>query len=206
MIAYLAGKLFRKSNDHVIVDTGGVGYKVFVTPGVLQEMPAVGGPVALEIHTIVREDDLALYGFTDAQECRLFQNLLSVSGVGPKLALTILANASWHDVIEAIENDDSARLKAIKGIGDKTAKLIVLGLKNKLADWAVVRMDRDIAKTTRAPTARMLTQDAEAALMALGFSRGDVQKTLSSIKIVPESNLQQIIKDSLQRLGSGGPR
>ena len=133
MIAHLRGKLLAKHPNQAIVETGGVGYDVTISVPTFSDLPAAGGEVALHIHTHVREDALALYGFLRSSEKTLFEKLITVSGIGPKLAITILSGMAADEMVNAIRGNDIARLTRIPGIGKKTAERMVLELRDKLA-------------------------------------------------------------------------
>jgi Holliday junction DNA helicase RuvA len=132
MIAQLAGALAHKSPEHIIVDVQGVGYQVFVSLNSFYRLPEPGNRVDLLIHTHVREDALQLYGFMDRQEKDLFQLLIGISGIGPRLGLNILSGMRADELQEALEAGDLARLVAIPGVGKKTAERLVLELRDKV--------------------------------------------------------------------------
>src|SRR5882757_4322610 len=132
MIAHLRGKLLAKHPNRAIVETGGVGYDVTISIPTFSALPGAGGEVALHIHTHVREDVIALYGFLRPAEKALFEKLMTVSGIGAKLAITILSGMAADDMAAAIRGNDLARLTRIPGIGKKTAERMVLELRDKL--------------------------------------------------------------------------
>src|SRR5215472_1099204 len=132
MIAHLRGKLISKHPNQAIVETGGVGYDVTISVPTFSELPALNAEVSFFIHTHVREDALALFGFLRAQEKQLFEKLLSVSGIGPKLAITILSGMAADAMVAAIKGNNVASLTRIPGIGKKTAERMVLELRDKL--------------------------------------------------------------------------
>src|ERR1700691_18289 len=136
MIAHLRGKLFSKQPGQAIVEAGGVGYDVTISVPTFTSLPKECGEVALYIHTHVREDTLALYGFLDRNEKRLFERLITVSGVGPKLAITILSGLDPERTVAAIRGQDHATLTLIPGVGKKLAERLVVELKEKLEDLA----------------------------------------------------------------------
>ncbi len=131
MIARLSGVLFEKLPDHVVIDVGGVGYAVAISFQTWQELPEAGSPASLLVYTHVREDTLALFGFASDREKKLFEMLISVSGVGPKLALTLLSGIPAEDLVAALAKGDGRRLVSIPGIGKKTADRLTLELKEK---------------------------------------------------------------------------
>jgi Holliday junction DNA helicase RuvA len=136
VIAHLRGKLAQKDPARVIVDVNGVGYEVFVPLTTYTALPETGSEVSIDIHTHVREDLIALYGFSTRRERTIFEKLMTISGIGPKLAVTILSGGSVEDLVSAIKRSDLGRLTAIPGVGRKTAERIILELKDKLQDFA----------------------------------------------------------------------
>src|SRR5580658_3861345 len=132
MIAHLRGKLLAKHPNQVVVETGGVGYEVNISVPTFSDLPPAGSEVALHIHTHVREDLIALYGFSQPAEKQLFEKLMTVSGIGAKLAITILSGMAAEELAAAIRGNDLARLTKIPGIGKKTAERMVLELRDKL--------------------------------------------------------------------------
>src|SRR5215510_3396140 len=136
MIAHLRGKLAQKDPSRVIVDVNGVGYEVFVPLTTFSALPETGSDISIDVHTHVREDVIALYGFSSRRERMIFEKLMTISGIGPKLAVSILSGGSVEDLVGAIRRGDLARLTAIPGVGKKTAERIVLELKDKLQDFA----------------------------------------------------------------------
>src|SRR5437773_6078420 len=132
MIAHLRGKLISRHPNQVIVETMGVGYDVTISVPTFSELPSLGSDVSLHIHTHVREDQIALYGFLRPEEKELFEKLITVSGIGPKLAITILSGMPADEMVNAIRGNDLARLTKIPGIGKKTAERMVLELRDKL--------------------------------------------------------------------------
>ena len=138
MIAHLRGKLIAKHPNQAIVEAAGVGYDVTISVPTFSQLAGVGAEVALHMHTHVREDAIALFGFLHPEEKQLFEKLLSVSGIGPKLAITILSGMAAADMVAAIRGNDVAKLTRIPGIGRKTAERMVLELRDKLEDFGLV--------------------------------------------------------------------
>lgn len=166
MIAHLRGKLMQKDPAHVVVDVNGVGYEVFIPLTTFTALPDTGSEVFIDIHTHVREDIIALYGFSTRRERTIFEKLMTISGIGPKLAVTILSGGSVEELVSAIKRSDLARLTAIPGVGKKTAERIVLELKDKL---------RDFAEAVQKPG---VETDVMSALENLGYSRALVESAL----------------------------
>lgn len=173
MIAHLRGKLVAKHPNQAIVEAGGVGYDVAITVPTFSELPAVGVEVALHIHTHVREDALALFGFLRPQEKQLFERLISVSGIGPKLAITILSGMKAEEMVAAIRGNDLARLTKIPGIGKKTAERLTLELRDKLDTFGAAP-----PVTTVSP----VEEDVLSALVNLGYQRAAAEKALASAR------------------------
>ncbi len=174
MIAHLRGRLLAKHPNQAIVETGGVGYDVTISVPTFSDLPGVGGEVALHIHTHVREDIIALYGFLRSAEKTLFEKLITVSGIGPKLAITILSGMAADEMVNAIRGNDIARLTRIPGIGRKTAERMVLELRDKLA----VEKVGDIAA---APALSAIEEDVLSALINLGYQRAPAEKALLAV-------------------------
>jgi Holliday junction DNA helicase RuvA len=174
MIAHLRGKLLAKHPNQAIVETAGVGYDVTISVPTFSDLPAVGTEVALHIHTHVREDVIALYGFLRSSEKQLFEKLISVSGIGPKLAVTILSGMASDEIVGSIRGNDVARLTRIPGIGKKTAERMVLELRDKMPEAGP-----PAAPATPAMTA--VEEDVLSALLNLGYQRPIAEKALSVV-------------------------
>lgn len=172
MIAHLRGRLFAKHPGHLIIEAGGVGYEVIISIPTFTALPAEGAEVSLHIYTQVREDILALYGFLDLKEKRLFERLITVAGVGPKLAVTILSGLSPERTVTAIRAQDHATLTHIPGVGKKLAERLVVELKDKLEDMA--------AAAPTVVSAGPAAEDVLSALVNLGYQRLAAQKAIES--------------------------
>jgi len=174
MIAHLRGKLLAKHPNQAIVEAAGVGYDVTISVPTFSALPGLGSEVALFIHTHVREDMLALYGFLQTADKVLFEKLLGVSGIGPKLAITILSGMpETSQLVGSIRGGDVARLTRIPGIGKKTAERMVLELRDKLAPVGT----EESPKVSSTP----VREDVVSALMNLGYKQAEVEKALASI-------------------------
>ena len=173
MIAHLRGKLLDKHPNQAILEIGGVGYDVTITVPTFSALPGLGSEVALHIHTHVREDVLALYGFVQPEEKQLFEKLITVSGIGPKLGITILSGMPSEEMTRAIRGNDVARLTRIPGIGKKTAERMVLELRDKLPREA----EGDVAPV---PSLTAVEEDVLSALMNLGYQRPAAEKALTA--------------------------
>lgn len=172
MIAHLRGRLLVKHPNQAIVETGGVGYDITISVPTFSDLPAAGSEVSLHIHTHVREDSIALYGFLRTAEKQLFEKLISVSGIGPKLAITILSGMAADEMAGAIRSNDVARLTRIPGIGRKTAERLVLELRDKLP--------AAIAEAAAASPMNAVEEDVLSALLNLGYQRAAAEKAVAS--------------------------
>ena len=192
MIAHLRGKLLAKHPNQAIVETGGVGYDVTITVPTFSDLPALGAEVALHVHTHVREDLIALYGFLRPAEKQLFEKLITVSGIGPKLAITILSGMAADEMVGAIRGNDVARLIRIPGIGRKTAERMVLELRDKLP----------AAGTTAASTPVMsaIEEDVLTALVNLGYQRATAERALSLTTKNSKESFDAMFRDALASL------
>ena len=192
MIAHLRGKLAQKDPARVVVDVNGVGYEVFIPLTTFTAMPETGFEVSIDIHTHVREDIIALYGFSTRRERVIFEKLMTISGIGPKLAMTILSGGSVQDLVAAIKRGDLARLTAIPGVGKKTAERIILELKDKLQDFS------------EGPAASPLESDVLSALENLGYLRAHAEAAMRrAVDGDRDPSFDMLFKRSLQILTKG---
>jgi Holliday junction DNA helicase RuvA len=195
VIAHLRGRLFEKHPNRIIVDVAGVGYDVSVPLSTFYGLGDAGSPIELRIHTHVREDALALYGFATRLEQDLFERLIGISGIGPKVALAILSGIEPPDLIRAIGQGDVARLTAIPGVGKKTAERMVLELKDRLPRAAAA------TPAGEPPPASSLRDDLLSALMNLGYHRPLAEKAVdASLKGAAGSDFEQHLRQALREL------
>jgi len=194
MIGQLRGALVDKRPNQVIVDTGGVGYQVQIPLSTFAGLGALHAEVTLLIHTHLREDQIALYGFLTAREKQLFEMLISASGVGPSLALKILSGMGLDDLVPAIRKGDVVRLKQIPGVGQKTAERIILELRDKLA--AV-----EVKETGKPATRSQVESDVASALVNLGYDERSVEKTLEQARVNAATTFDALLRAALQKLG-----
>jgi len=173
MIAHLRGKLISRHPNLVVLETGGVGYNVTVSVPTFSELPGLGSEVSLHIHTHVREDQLALYGFLRPEEKHLFEKLITVSGIGPKLAITVLSGMPADEMINAIRGNDLAKLTKVPGVGRKTAERMVLELRDKLPPAGATDEVRAV------PSLSATQEDVLSALTNLGFQHAAAEKALA---------------------------
>jgi Holliday junction DNA helicase RuvA len=173
MIAHLRGRLFSKSPNQAVVECGGVGYDVTISVATFSALPSEGAEVSLFVHTHVREEMIALFGFAETQEKRLFEKLLTITGIGPKLAITVLSGIAAERLVTAIRGQDHATLTRIPGIGKKTAERVVLELKDKLDDMATA----PVVGGTHFGAAG---EDALSALVNLGYGRPVAERAIAT--------------------------
>ena len=192
MIAHLRGKLISKHPNQAIVEAGGVGYDIVISVPTFSELPGLNSEVSLFIHTHVREDALALFGFLRAQEKQLFEKLLSVSGIGPKLAITILSGMPADAMVAAIKGNNVAALTRIPGIGKKTAERMVLELRDKLDAFSVS------AEVTAAATP--VEEDVISALVNLGYQRPLAEKALAQLGNVSGESFDTLFRKAMSAL------
>lgn len=196
MIALLRGKLAYKSIDHVIIDVGGVGYRLFIPLSSFYSLPETG-EISLFTHTHVREDTLSLYGFQTVAEKELFVILISISGIGPKLAINILSHSPVNDLKTAIATSDIKRLSSLPGIGKKTAERLVLELKDKVGP--ATGASTSGAGSKNLPGGEMIA-DVVSALVNLGYKENQARKVLESMELSPELSMEQVLKGALKIL------
>lgn len=194
MIAHIRGKLLAKHPNQAVVETAGVGYDVTISVPTFSDLPAVGSEVALHVHTHVREDAIALYGFLRASEKQLFEKLITVSGIGPKLAITILSGMAADEMVGAIRGNDVARLTRIPGIGKKTAERLVLELRDKLPESGP-------AAAPSTPAMNATEEDVLSALVNLGYQRPAAEKALAAVaKNGKTGSFDSLFRDALATL------
>lgn len=194
MIAFLRGKLASKAYDYVVLDVSGIGYKIMLSGQSVSRLPGIGTEIQLLTKMIVKEDDVALYGFQNATEQNVFERLISVSGIGPKAALSILSSYSAEEVIEIIASQDSVRMQKAPGIGKKTASRIILELKDVFA-----QVGGDLSSQTPSVSTSAL-QGAREALLSMGFTSAEIDLAL---KDAPSEETETgLLQYALKRLGA----
>ena len=197
MISYIKGKLEAKNLDNVIIEIGGIGYKIFMSATSMDRLGEVGTEEKVHTYMRVREDDISLYGFCTNEELKMFEQLLGVSGVGAKVALSILANISPSSFALAIITGDLNTLKSLPGIGAKSAQRMILELKDKMKTQEAIETEFIPAKTA---IKNDKAKDAIEALQVLGYARRDIDLAISKID-TNELSVEEIIKQGLKYLG-----
>jgi Holliday junction DNA helicase RuvA len=197
VIAHLRGRIFTRHPSRVVVDVNGVGYDVFVPLSTYYGLGDTGAEVSLKIHTHVREDALTLYGFATALEQELFERLISVSGIGPKVALSVLSGIEPNELIRAVELKDVTRLTSIPGVGKKTAERIVLELTGRLPLSRVGAAAADEMPSGPAG----VRDDVLSALVNLGYHRPLAEKAVAAaVRTAPDGGFERTLKQALREL------
>ncbi|MFQ5525288.1 MAG: Holliday junction branch migration protein RuvA [Thermoanaerobaculia bacterium] len=194
MIGYLRGKLLRTAPERIVLDVGGVGYQLAIPLSTYAEIDRSDKAEALGlfVHTHVRADAIELFGFWTEHERRLFDNLIGVSGIGPRLAIVILSGMAPDDLARSIASENSARLATIPGIGKKTAQRMVVELKDKMRELGEESGDFELAKPD---------DDLLAALVNLGYRSGDAEKALAKARAEhPDAEVEELLRTSLRFL------
>jgi Holliday junction DNA helicase RuvA len=186
MIASVNGRIISRKPDNVIIDVNGIGYQVNVSLHTLSSLPAEGNEVFLHIYTHVREDTIQLYGFTSEDEKKIFVTLLGISGIGPKMGLTILSGISHDDFLNSIENEDIAMLCRVPGLGKKTAQRLILELREKLPASTGVQ-DK-------------LYEDTLSALVNLGYKKSIAQQSIEKVYKGDFADIESLLRETLKQL------
>lgn len=195
MIAYLNGTLQQKTEDECIIDVNGVGYRVEISTQTLETLPEIGSELKLLIYHHITDNDQRLFGFASNKEKNLFERLITVKGIGPKLGLTILSGMPAPALMESIVTQDIKALSTISGIGKKTAERMVLELKDKLFD------ESQPSVVSGATETRSRREEATSALEALGFSKNQAAQTVNQISgSKPKATVSEIVKEALAKL------
>ncbi len=200
MYAYIKGTLEIKAAEYVVVETGGIGYKIFMSETAIDKLGELGTVVKIHTYLRVREDDMSLFGFNSNEELRMFELLLSVSGVGAKSAIVILSNITPSSFALAVITDDVGKLKKLPGIGPKTAQRIILELKDKLKAIEDTNKDEleQMLSGTEADSEKV--SEATSALQVLGYTKKEIEKAFEKFE-KKDLSVEDIIKKGLQLLG-----
>lgn len=196
MFSYIKGSLEIKSSNYIVVENNGIGYKVFMSAKSIGTIGEIGNSIKVHIHYHVREDEISLYGFNSEEELRMFEILISVSGIGTKSAIAMLSDISPSSFALAVINDDITRLTKIPGVGKKTAQRLILELKDKLKSED---LSCDTDEDTNSNKVE-IDQDAVTALKVLGYSKKEIENALNKADI-KGLNTEEIIKLALKYLG-----
>ncbi len=205
MIAHLIGNLLVKQATSVILDVGGIGYEVTIPVQTFFDIGDLGAQVSLRIYTHVREDILQLYGFRTARERELFLLLISVTGIGPKLAITMLSGMNADEIITAIRTNNLVRLTSIPGVGKKTAERLVIELRDKMTNLSSPAMEEAIAAGAQAqPSEDAMRSDTLSALINLGYQKAAAEKAITgAMQEGGDITLDLILRRALRSLSKG---
>lgn len=197
MLAYIKGSLEIKNNDYVVIDVGGLGYKVNMSKKALENVGNIGDKIKVYTYYRVREDDISIFGFNTNEELRMFELLLSVSGIGAKVALTILSNIEITEFALAVITDDVSKIIKIPGIGKKSAQRIILELKDKLKEQELAEAEgQEQTKTSKQEKNNEAEEEAIAALQILGYSKKEIEKAFEKLANKNVS-VEELIKKGL---------
>jgi holliday junction DNA helicase RuvA len=187
MIALINGKIAYKGISSIVVDANGVGYRIFIPLTTFYELPEAGNPVTLHVHTHVKQDAINLFGFYTIQERDLFQLMISVSGIGPKIAMNILSGIAANDLLQAISRGDLGKLISIPGVGRKMAERLILELKEKVIKKMMV--ERIPAADDQHKASEMIKEDVLSALVNLGYKNNTAKDALDKVMQVSKEDL-----------------
>lgn len=205
MIGRIRGQLAATHPPEILVDVGGIGYELQVPMTTLFQLPPLGGEVTLLTHMVVREDAQQLYGFAIEQDRRLFRELIKVSGVGPKLALTLLSGMDAHAFARCLERDDVKALVALPGVGRKTAERLLIEMRDKAGKWlGELAPETDTSGVPVQPTANDAREEAEQALIALGYKPAEAAKWVAGVDDADVTSSAEIIRRALRASAPGG--
>ena len=204
MIAHLSGTLLFKQATSVIVDVRGVGYEVTIPLSTFYDLEDTGSSVQLRIYTHVREDTLQLYGFKTLRERELFLKIISVSGIGPKLGITLLSGMSADELVASIRNNNLARLTLIPGIGRKTAERLVVELRERVAELSSTQLEEEFGTREEVKTGTTedaVRADALSALLNLGYQRSSAEKAIDSAVLEGgDITVESVLRRGLRKL------
>jgi Holliday junction DNA helicase RuvA len=204
MIGRIRGILVHKQPPEILIEVGGVGYELQVPMTTLFQLPELGAEVSLVTHFVVREDAQLLYGFAQEQDRALFRKLSKVSGVGPKLALTILSGMDARSFARCVQRDDISSLVALPGVGKKTAERLLVEMRDKLKDWLGQLDDVPAGangQLAMAPVADKVS-DAEGALIALGYKPAEASRVVAAVNDEDVENSEELIRRALKSMAS----
>ena len=205
MIGTIRGKLVQKHPPDILVDVGGVGYEIQVPMTTLFQLPELGTEVSLVTHFVVREDAQLLYGFIDERDRALFRQLIKVTGVGPKLALTSLSGMDSASFARCVQRDDISSLVALPGVGKKTAERLLVEMRDKLQDWLgqVDATGGQAGVGVSLPPVTDRVADAESALIALGYKPAEASKAVAAVNDESVGDSEELIRRALKSMVGG---
>lgn len=199
MFSYIKGTIEAKTQNYIVLETGGIGYKIFMAQSAIEKLEDLGTKKKIYTYLRVREDDVSIYGFITEEELRMFELLLGVSGIGAKGAVTILSNITPSSFALAVISDDVTKIKSLPGIGVKTAQRIILELKDKLKTTAAISEEsKQDSKLEKLVEENSKFAEATAALQVLGYTKKEIEKALNKIDV--SLSVEEIIKKGLSNL------
>lgn len=198
MYAYIKGELAETNTDHIVIETGGIGYQVFISGQTFEYLPAVGEEIKVYTYLYLREDAMILYGFLTKDDLELFKLLISVSGIGPKGGLAILSALSADDLRFAVLSGDSKAISKAPGVGAKTAQRVILELKDKMSLEDAFEKKSEHVQTLKISGNGQVRNDAVMALTALGYSSAESLKAVSAVEITEEMDVEAVLKAALK--------
>ncbi len=201
MLAYIKGTLEMKMTGYIVIDVGGLGYKVFMSDAGIEKIGNIGEKVKVHTYYRVREDDISIYGFNTLEELKMFELLISVSGIGAKTALTMLAVCEPSEFALAVISEDVKTITGIPGIGAKTAQRIILELKDKITkEQQIENINKEVNKLQVAIETNNKVSEAIAALQVLGYNKKEIEKAFANLD-KNELTTEELIKKGLNLLG-----
>jgi len=205
MISYIKGELTEIFNDMIVVESNGIGYNINVPVSVIEQISSIGNEVKIYTYLNVKEDECSLFGFLTRDDLDMFKMLISVNGIGPKVAVGALSNISSDDLRFAVLSDDVAAIKALPGIGPKTAQKLIIELKDKLKldevfEAALARNTQGSAAKTGSSNVMMIRNDAVEALVSLGYSGKDALNAVKAVEDIENKDSETVLKEALKNL------
>ncbi len=201
MIAFIKGILAEKSGDSIVLDVSGVGYQIFVPGQVTERLPSIGETIKIHTYLQVREDAMTLFGFLSKDDLRIFRLLLGVNGIGPRGALAVLSVMTTDDLRFAILGDDAAAIAKTPGIGVKTAKRLILELRDKISFEETFEQKEELSpQAPSSGAANGVKSEAVLALTALGYSQSEALKVLGGIEITENTGVEELLKQALKNM------
>jgi Holliday junction DNA helicase RuvA len=200
MYAYIRGELAEINIDHIVIETGGIGYQIFISAQTFDYLPPLGEELKVYTYLYLREDAMILYGFLTKDDMELFKQLISVSGIGPKGGLAILSTLDADDLRFAILSGDSKAIAKAPGVGAKTAQRVILELKDKMSLEEAFEKKTEHVQMQQASGGSLVKNDAVMALTALGYSSTESLKAVSAVSITEEMDVEDVLKAALKNL------
>jgi Holliday junction DNA helicase RuvA len=200
MYAYIRGELAEINIDHIVIETGGIGYQIFISAHTFDYLPSIGEELKVYTYLYLREDAMILYGFLTKDDMELFKQLISVSGIGPKGGLAILSTLDADDLRFAILSGDSKAIAKAPGVGAKTAQRVILELKDKMSLEEAFEKKTEHVQLQQASGNSLVKNDAVMALTALGYSSTESLKAVSAVAITEDMDVEDVLKAALKHL------